>query len=126
MNALYWNDSTGQEYLNMGEERSVILTAQTRPRSRPVTLCSVFRSGKKAETYLYLAQGHAWEDLPAELRLAFGEPVFVMRLKLDEGRSLARVDTRQVLEQLDSQGFFLQLPPEIGVEEEITRRFSDA
>jgi uncharacterized protein YcgL (UPF0745 family) len=90
-----------------------------------VAICSVFRSLKKAETYLYLAQGHAYEDLPAELRMAFGKPVFVMHLKLDEDRRLARVDSRQVMEQLDSQGFFLQLPPEEGVEEEITRRFSD-
>jgi len=89
-----------------------------------VIICSVFRSGRKAETYLYLAQGHAWEDLPAELRQAFGEPVFVMQLKLDEGRRLARVDTLEVMEQLETQGFFLQLPPEIGVEEQITRRFS--
>ena len=89
-----------------------------------MAICSVFRSPRKAETYLYLAQGHVFEDLPAELRMAFGKPVFVMHLKLDEDRRLARVDTRQVMEQLDSQGFFLQLPPEIGVEEEIASRFS--
>lgn len=87
-------------------------------------ICSVFRSAKKSETYLYLARDHAYEDLPAELRQAFGEPVFVMHLELDEDRRLARVDTRQVLEQLDAQGFYLQLPPEIGVEEEITRRIT--
>lgn len=85
-------------------------------------LCTVFRSGRKAETYLYLAQGLSYEDLPPELRQAFGEPTFVMQLKLTEERRLARVDVRQVIADLDAQGFYLQLPPEIPIEEEITRR----
>lgn len=86
--------------------------------------CKVFRSGRKAETYLYLAQGLSFDDLPLELRRTFGEPVFVMQLKLSADRRLARVDVRQVLEQLMSNGFFLQMPSELPVEEEITRRLS--
>ena len=89
-----------------------------------MALCTVYISGKKAETYLYLAQGRAFEDLPAELRQLFGEPCFVMHLNLGADRRLARVDTRSVLEHLDSKGYYLQLPPEIPVEEEITRRLS--
>lgn len=89
-----------------------------------MTLCTVFRSDKRAETYLYLASGQAFEDLPPELRQAFGEPCFVMALNLSANRRLARVDARLVLEHLEAQGFYLQLPPEIPVEEEITRRFS--
>ena len=86
-------------------------------------LCRVFRSSRKAETYLYLAQDRAFDDLPPELRRTFGEPVFVMQLKLSAERRLARVDVRSVLEQLETNGFFLQMPPELPVEEEITRRF---
>lgn len=89
-----------------------------------MTLCSVFRSGKKSETYLYLARGRAFEDLPQELLQAFGDPCFVMHLNLDANRQLARVDAGRVLEHLKADGYFLQLPPEIPVEEEITRRFS--
>ena len=88
-------------------------------------LCTVFRSGKKAETYLYLAHGRSYEDLPPELRQAFGEPAFVMQLNLSEQRRLARVDVRRVIADLDAQGFYLQLPPEIPIEEEITTRFSN-
>lgn len=86
--------------------------------------CSVYRSGSKAETYLYLARGHNFEDLPLELREAFGEPAFVMELKLSRERRLARVDVRHVLEQLETNGFYLQLPPDLPVEDEIARRFS--
>jgi uncharacterized protein YcgL (UPF0745 family) len=89
-----------------------------------MTLCRIFRSGQRAETYLYLAQGRAFDDLPEELRAAFGEPVYVMQLTLDEGRRLARVDVRLVLQRLRDPGYFLQLPPELSVEEEISRRFA--
>jgi hypothetical protein len=89
-----------------------------------MTLCKIYRSGKKAETYLYLAEGLAFDDLPAELRAAFGDPAFVMQLRLDEGRRLARVDVRLVLERLREPGYFLQLPPELPVEDEIARRIS--
>ena len=56
--------------------------------------------------------------------LLFGEPCFVMHLNLGPDRRLARVDTRSVLEHLDTKGYYLQLPPDMPVEEEITRRLS--
>lgn len=83
--------------------------------------CTVYRSRRKAETYLYVADELSFDDLPAELREAFGEPVLVMQLTVDEDRRLARVDTSQLLKKLETEGFYLQLPPEISVEDEITR-----
>jgi len=88
------------------------------------TLCKVYRSGKKAETYLYLAHDRDFDDLPEALRQAFGEPHFVMHLRLSPERRLARVGVEQVLEALAGEGYFLQLPPDLPVEEEIARRFS--
>ena len=38
-----------------------------------MVLCKVYRSGKMAETYLYLAQEAVLDDLPAALRQVFGE-----------------------------------------------------
>lgn len=89
-----------------------------------MALCTVYRSEKKPETYLYLAAGTSFDDLPEGLRKVFGAPVFVMSLKLDPGRRLARVSAAEVLESLRDPGYFLQLPPELPVEEEISRRFS--
>jgi uncharacterized protein YcgL (UPF0745 family) len=86
--------------------------------------CRVYRSDKKAETYLYLSDNMEFDDLPAELRERFGEPAFVLRLELSAERKLARVDVASVLESLAEQGFYLQLPPKLSVEEEIARRFS--
>jgi len=86
--------------------------------------CQVFRSQKKDETYLFLAADQPFEELPEDLLATFGEPVFVMALKLSSKSKLARVETQSVLESLRERGFFLQLPPKFPVEEEISKQFS--
>jgi len=86
--------------------------------------CQIFRSQKKDETYLFLAADQPFEELPEELRATFGEPVFVMALKLSSKSKLARVKVQSVLASLRERGYFLQLPPKLPVEEEISKRFS--
>lgn len=86
--------------------------------------CRIYRSEKKTDTYLYLDENLEFSDLPEELRKSFGEPHFVMRLELDAGLKLARVAAENVLAALEENGFYLQLPPKLPIEEEITRRFS--
>lgn len=89
-----------------------------------MTLCTVYRSNRKAETYLYLAENTSFDELPDALQKQFGEPAFVMKLLIRPDRPLARVDVNQVLSQLDDEGYYLQLPPRLPIEEEIARRFS--
>jgi len=86
--------------------------------------CKVYRSDKKAETYLYLSDEMDFKDLPQELQDRFGEPFLVMPLELSEDSKLARVDVGKVLESLAECGFYLQLPPKLPIEEEIANRFS--
>jgi len=86
--------------------------------------CNVYRSDKKTETYLYLAEEQDFEDLPDELKQTFGEPAFVMRLELTPEFKLARVETQRVLENLEENGFYLQLPPKLPIEEEISRKIN--
>jgi uncharacterized protein YcgL (UPF0745 family) len=86
--------------------------------------CRIYRSEKKTDTYLYLEESLEFKDIPDELQKSFGEPHFVMRLELDSGLKLAYADTANVLAALKEHGFYLQLPPKLPVEEEITRRFS--
>lgn len=89
-----------------------------------IMTCKVYRSDRKSETYLFLSDELEFDDLPEELRKSFGQPAFVMSLDLSAERKLARVDTEKVLDSLAIQGFYLQLPPKLPVEEEIARRFS--
>ena len=74
--------------------------------------CSVVRSGLKDFTYIYLLDGHDFENLPLALRKVFGEPEFVMDLELSPERKLALEDVEQVMQNLAEQGYHLQMPPQ--------------
>lgn len=73
--------------------------------------CSVYKSSKKAEMYLYVDRKFDLDSLPDSLKAAFGEPLHVMDLVLTPEKKLARVKATQVLEAIESQDFFLQMPP---------------
>jgi uncharacterized protein YcgL (UPF0745 family) len=74
--------------------------------------CSIFRSSLKDFTYIYLAEGSWFDDLPIALRKVFGEPEFVMDLELTPERKLAYEDVNQVMQNLAEQGYHLQMPPQ--------------
>jgi len=82
--------------------------------------CKIFKSEKQEQSYLYLASHQEFDELPEALRQSFGEPEFVMDLDLAQTTRLARVDKFSVIESLKAKGFFLQLPPRVPVEEEIS------
>lgn len=73
--------------------------------------CTVYRSPKKAELYLYLLEKDHFAVVPKPLLEQFGHPEFVMELTLDSERRLARADVNEVMTKLEQQGFFLQVPP---------------
>lgn len=74
-------------------------------------LCEIFRSSKKEEMYLYVERARGLEDVPEALLAQFGEPESVMTLMLSPERKLARADVVEVLEKINQQGFYLQMPP---------------
>lgn len=74
--------------------------------------CSVVRSNLKDFTYIYLLAGKDYEDLPISLKKVFGEPEFVMDLELSPERKLAYEDINQVMQNLEHQGYHLQMPPQ--------------
>lgn len=78
------------------------------------TFVSVFRSDKKADTYLYVRRGQVWDELPEALRDVFGKPVHAMDLVLTAERKLARTTGKRVLDAIADKGFFMQMPEEQG------------
>ena len=82
-------------------------------------LIEVFRSPRKAEMYLYVDKAAGYKELPDALLNQFGEPEPVMTLVLTPERKLARADAAEVLQQIEAQGFFLQMPP---TQDELLRR----
>lgn len=77
-------------------------------------LVDVFRSPRKPDTYLYLPKGADFQTLPQALQQTFGRPELALSLNLTPERRLAQHRAPEVLEALENQGFFLQLPPPPG------------
>lgn len=79
-------------------------------------LCSIYKSSKKDEMYLYVAhvgnQDDPLEVVPEMIRQAFGRATFVMNLQLHAERKLARVNVLHVIDSIETKGFFIQMPPE--------------
>ncbi|WP_213877075.1 YcgL domain-containing protein [Pseudomonas sp. dw_358] len=74
-------------------------------------ICSIYRSPKRNEMYLYVLKSEALEKVPEGLLAVFGKPVHAFDLVLTPERTLAREDITLVLEHLDGQGYHLQMPP---------------
>ena len=75
------------------------------------TSCWIYKGTKRDEMYLYVDREDDFAKVPAALLTAMGELELVMSLELHPGRKLARADVGQVMTDLASRGYFLQLPP---------------
>lgn len=73
--------------------------------------CFIYKSAKKDELYLFVANKDDFSDVPDVLMKGFGNPEFVMELDIHPARQLARGDATDVITALEQQGFFLQMPP---------------
>ena len=74
-------------------------------------LAHVYKSLKKADTYVYLAARDDFARLPEPLRTQLGALQFVLDVDLAPGRKLARENPDVVRENLAARGFHLQFPP---------------
>ena len=74
---------------------------------------SVYKSLKKAATYLYLAKRDDFAGLPEPLRTQLGRLQFVLEVQLTAERKLARENPEVVRANLASRGFHLQFPPTV-------------
>ena len=76
-------------------------------------LAYVYKSLKKADTYLYLAKRDDFAGLPEPLRTQLGSLQFVLEVELTPERRLARENPEVVRANLASRGFHLQFPPTV-------------
>ena len=79
-------------------------------------LVHVYKSSKRADTYVYLAARDDFGRLPEPLRNQLGPLHFVLEVALTPERKLARENPRQVLENLAARGFHLQFPPSMAAD----------
>ncbi len=71
----------------------------------------VYKSLRKADTFVYLAARDDFEPLPDSLRAQLGALSFVLEVALTPERTLARGNAEEVRRNLAARGFHLQLPP---------------
>ncbi|WP_457004385.1 MULTISPECIES: YcgL domain-containing protein [unclassified Luteimonas] len=76
----------------------------------------VYKSLKKADTYIYLAGRDDFGRIADPVRAELGELRFVLEVALDPGRRLAREDADVVRANLVARGFHLQMPPRADVD----------
>ena len=74
-------------------------------------MCSVYKSAKKPDTYLYVPYDSDFDDLPEGLTSVWGEPELVMHIVLGQRDKLALVDITELKEKLTEDGYYLQMPP---------------
>lgn len=74
-------------------------------------LAHVYKSLKKADTYVYLSARDDFACLPESLRLQLGALQWVMEVALTPERKLAIEDPAVVRQNLATRGFHLQFPP---------------
>jgi len=73
--------------------------------------------------YLYVEKKEGLEPVPEDLLRRFGKPELAMTLMLSPEKKLARADVEYVLEKIEEQGFYLQMPPrpDLGLEEPLVQ-----
>ncbi|MBZ4194939.1 MAG: YcgL domain-containing protein [Candidatus Contendobacter sp.] len=72
--------------------------------------CTIYKSRRKADTYLYVVVRDDFSRIPEALLKLIGDPAHVMELDLRPGRKLALEDTAEVLRNLEERGWHLQMP----------------
>ena len=77
----------------------------------PAMQAYVYKSLRKADTFVYLRERDAFDLVPDGLRAALGELRFVLEVALTSERKLAREDAELVRRNLVAQGYHLQFPP---------------
>lgn len=80
-------------------------------------LTDIYRSKNKEGMYLYVRRGYNLDEIPDALRQQFGQAELAMALLLTPGKCLARADVQTVMECIEKQGFYLQLPPTLHASE---------
>ncbi len=81
--------------------------------------CYIYRSDRKADTYLYLLEKDDFSGVPAELLKVFGQPEFSFQFELAKDRQLAKEESAEVLANLRQQGYHLQMADDLLIEQQL-------
>ena len=75
-------------------------------------ITDIYRSNKKEGAYLYIKSGASLESLPQNLLATLGKLDLSMTILITPDKKLANADAVKVIDSIEDQGFYLQLPPQ--------------
>lgn len=75
--------------------------------------CTVYKSLKKDESYLFIPTTTPLSDLPEELLNVLGQTEKVMTLNLSPEKKMARGTAAAIMKSIEEQGFHLQMQENI-------------
>lgn len=78
--------------------------------------CAVYKGHKKVDHYLYVEKEDDFTRVPQALLDLLGKLELVISLELSNERQLAQADVKEVMQQLNDQGYYFQMPPKTGEE----------
>jgi len=78
-------------------------------------VCNIYRCSAKEGMYLYTQKdpnsNDALADIPEVLKKRIGKVTLAMTMILTPEKKLANADVTKVIASIQSQGFYLQMPP---------------
>ena len=73
--------------------------------------CVVYKSSAKIDTFLFVLKEDDFSAVPETLLKVLGQIENIMQLTLTPESRLARNNIEQVLQDLEAEGYHLQMPP---------------
>ena len=80
--------------------------------------CYVYKGDNRDDHYLYLNCDIAVAEVPEALLTMLGELSLVTEFELSVDRQLPQAEAHQVMQDIENQGFYLQMPPR-GIQPEL-------
>ena len=74
-------------------------------------ICAVYKSARRADTYLFIKKRDVFDDVPEQLMEMFGTPLLIMIVPLSKREHLGIADIVKVKAAVEEQGYYLQIPP---------------
>ncbi len=71
----------------------------------------VYKSSRKANTYLYLTKRDDFKHVPDGLMILLGDLSSVLQFDIAKRENLPHADVGTVIQCLEENGYYLQLPP---------------
>ena len=91
-------------------------------------VCNVYRCSAKEGMYLYTQKDvnqPVLDTLPEALKKRLGKTTLAMTLILTPEKKLAVADAQKVIESIEAQGFYLQMPPSVSSDMQAVNRHNN-